>query len=188
MAVDGVITRGRAGRNVGRQGPGCGRPGSFAPLETALKRTSGGDGGDGPAAAIAVPVPAAAEVARLVDDEKVLGACLLEPDCHLQTAPAAEDEHVNVGDSRVPLCRLEVGIGCKPLEVAGDVEVLRLAVGPEPLIALIPVLLAQFIGVERARHPAIFRVQPTRHEGLRPLRYSVPYCTSFLLGRQPANY
>jgi hypothetical protein len=42
-------------------------------------------------------------------------------------------------------------------------EVLRLAVGPEPLIALIPVLLAQFFGIERARHPATFRVQLTRH-------------------------
>jgi hypothetical protein len=47
----------------------------------------------------------------LANGEEVLGACPLEPECSLQTAPAAEDEHVNVGDSRVPLCRLKVGIG-----------------------------------------------------------------------------
>src|SRR6516165_524386 len=64
-------------------------------------RTPGGHGGDGPPAAMAVPVPAAAEVARLVDDEKSLVRLPLEPDCHLQTASAAEDEHVDVGDSRV---------------------------------------------------------------------------------------
>src|SRR5215470_3216838 len=41
--------------------------------------------------------------------------------------------------------------------------------------------------ITRAGRPAIFRCS-SRHQGLRPFRYSVPHCTSFLLGRQPGNY
>ncbi len=107
-------------------------------------------------ARIPVPVPDTAEVARLVDDQEVGGPRLVQPHRHLQSGPApAEDERVHIGHPCPPRptagARLQVRVVREVGVVAGDVQVLRVPVRPQPLVPLLPVLLPQQGRVSPAR-------------------------------------
>ena len=89
-------------------------------------------------AGVAVPVPGAAEVAALLDDADVVDARLLQPGAGDEPGEAAADERDRdvVGD-RLALGDGRVGV----LEVVGELvlqlQVLRVAVGPQPLVPLL---------------------------------------------------
>jgi hypothetical protein len=100
-------------------------------------------------ARVPVPVPGAADVAALLDQANLLDAGLPE----LRTrdepgeAPADEgDEHVvEHGLARLGL---DVRVVDEVGEGTGDLDVLLVAVGPKPLVALDPVLVEQRVAVD----------------------------------------
>jgi hypothetical protein len=97
---------------------------------------------------VPVPVPGAAEVATLLDDPYVVDPGLLEPGTRDEPGEAAADE----GDGHVvgPGLALDPG-QVRVVEVVGErprhPQVLVVAVGAEPFVALVPVLLAQAVEV-----------------------------------------
>ena len=101
---------------------------------------------------VAVPVPRAAEVAALLDEPDVGDPGLLQAGAGEQPAEAsADDDHLDLIGDRVALDRLDVGIVDVVGEAALHLDVLVVAVGPQPLVALLAVLGPQGIGVERQR-------------------------------------
>ncbi len=100
-------------------------------------------------AGVAVPVPRATEVAALLDDADVVDAGLAQPGAGEQPAEAsADDQHLHVVDQRLAFERCDVGILDVVLVLAGDLDVLVVAVVAEPLVSFGAVLLAQGVGVE----------------------------------------
>src|SRR5690606_5153057 len=95
-------------------------------------------------AGVAVPVPRAADVAAALDDVQVLHASLAQPRADAQAGePATDDGDVDVVAHRVPLVRGGVWIVEQVGVTTGGLEVLVVAVGPDPLVALDPVTLPQ---------------------------------------------
>ncbi len=103
-------------------------------------------------ARIAVPVPRAAEVTALLDQTDVVDAGLPEPGSGEQTAEAAaDDQHLDVVVQRAAFERRHVRIVEVALVLAGDLDVLLVAVGAQTLVALLSVLLTERIRIERGR-------------------------------------
>ena len=99
---------------------------------------------------IAVPVPGAAEVAALLDEPDVVDAGLAQAGAGEQAAEAAaDDQHLDLVGQRLALDRRDVRIVDVVRELAGDLDVLLVAVGAQALVALLAVLLAQRVGIER---------------------------------------
>ena len=102
-------------------------------------------------ARIAVPVPGAAEIAAGFDDAEVRDAPLLEARTGHQAAEtAADDRHVDVQVERLAReIRFDVRIVLGVVrELRRRLDVLVLAVGAQPLVALAAVLLAQRLRIE----------------------------------------
>ena len=92
-------------------------------------------------ARVAVPVPRAAEVAALLDDADVADPGVLQTGAGEQTAEAAaDDDDVDLVEQRVALERLDVRVVEVVGELPGDLDVLLVAVGAQPLVALGAVL------------------------------------------------
>jgi hypothetical protein len=104
-------------------------------------------------ARVAVPVPRAAEIARLLDDAHVFDAGFLQPGACDQAREAAADERDrDVVGFRLPLGDRRVRILEVVRQLALQLDVLGVAVGPQALVALRRVLLAERLLVDR-RHP-----------------------------------
>ena len=119
-------------------------------------------------AGIAVPVPGAAEIAALLDDADVLDAGLDQPRAGDKARKAAADEGEGdvVGLRRARGDR-RIGIVEIVRELALDLKILIVAVGAQPLVALLQIFLAQpllvdgrvlqaflqTLGLVRDRHP-----------------------------------
>ena len=128
---------------------------------------------------IAVPVPGAAEVAPGLDHPEVVDSSLTEARSRAEAAEAAADDRDRdlVVLRLAGEARLDVGIVHVGRELASDVPVLIVAVGPEPLVALLPVLLSQGVGIE-AQVGALVRGSQ-RHRSLLPgSPFQVVACTS----------
>ncbi len=80
----------------------------------------------------------------------LVDAALAQPGAGEQPAEAAaDDDHVDLVGERLALDRLvDVRIVDEVRELAGDLDVLLVAVLADALVALVAVLLAQRIGVE----------------------------------------
>ena len=101
-------------------------------------------------ARVAVPVPRAAEVAALLDDADVVDAGLAQTRAGEQPAePAADDQDLDLVVQRLAFERLDVRVVDVARELARDLDVLLVAVVAQALVALLAVLLAQGIGIER---------------------------------------
>ena len=102
-------------------------------------------------ARVAVPVPGAAHVGRLVDQPHAVDAELAQSRARQQSAEAGTDHrHVDVVGQRLPIAlpvRPWVFAQCR--ETAGDLDVLRDPVRPEPAFALLGVLPPQRIDIQR---------------------------------------
>ena len=95
-------------------------------------------------ARVAVPVPRAAEVAAALDDADVVDAGLLQPRAGDEAGEAAADDRDrDLVDARRALDRRDVRVVEEVGEPAGRLEVLVVAVGPQPLVALLAVLRVQ---------------------------------------------
>src|SRR5579872_4023085 len=105
---------------------------------------------------ISIPVPGAAEVAAFLDDANILDPGLAQARRRQQSAEAAaHDHHVDrVGEWLAGKAGIDVRILDKVPKIAGCLHVLIIAVGPQPPVALVTVLLAQCIGIkiERLAH------------------------------------
>src|SRR5579872_6202672 len=105
---------------------------------------------------ISIPVPGAAEVAAFLDDANILDPGLAQARRRQQAAEtAAHDHHVDrVGEWLAGKAGIDVRILDKVPKIAGCLHVLIIAVGPQPAVALVTVLLAQRVGikVERLAH------------------------------------
>ena len=120
-------------------------------------------------AGVAVPVPVAADVAALVDDPHVVDAGLLEPGAGDEPGePAADERHGDLVGQR--LARHDRCV--RVVEVVGELpdrfDVLRVAVGPQPLLPLGGVLGPQGIAVDLAgprRRVHRPRLPPPRRPG-----------------------
>ena len=69
--------------------------------------------------------------------------------------PPAEHHYLNCVRERRSVDPLGVGVVDEASELADDLDILVVAVGPQPLVSFLPVLVAQFVGVEaesRRRH------------------------------------
>ena len=100
-------------------------------------------------AGVAVPVPGATEVATLFDHPDVVDAALAQSGCSEQTAESpADDGDVDGVVQRRTFDTLDVRVVEVMGELPGDLDVLLVAVGPEPTVALVAVLLAEGIGIE----------------------------------------
>ena len=101
-------------------------------------------------ARVAVPVPGAAEVARRIDHADVLDARLAQPRARQQAAEAAADHHHLdlVRERRAREARLGVGIVEVVGEAALHLDVLRVAVVAQALVALLAIAGAQRVRVE----------------------------------------
>ena len=115
---------------------------------------------------IAVPVPRAAEVAALLDDPDVVDAGLAQSRPGEQASEAAaDDQHLDLVEQRLAFDRLDVRIVDVVPVLPGDLDVLLVAVGAEPLVAFGAVLLAQRVGVELVdpgAHRTVVVVRPRR--------------------------
>jgi len=124
---------------------------------------------------VPVPVPGAAEVAALLDDADVVDAGLAQAGPG-EEAPeaAADDQHLDLVGERISFVRGDVGIVGVPLVLAGDLDVLLVAVGTETLVALLAVLLTQCVGVERRRaHATVVAVRTVWVRPRRPVAVGV---------------
>ena len=103
-------------------------------------------------AGVAVPVPGAAEVAALLDHTDVFDAGFAQARAGQQAAESAAD-HSDVDVVSQGLS-VEAGLDVRVIdevgELAGDLEVLLVAVVAEALVALLAVLLAEGVGIEGA--------------------------------------
>jgi hypothetical protein len=124
-------------------------------------------------AGVAVPVPGAPEVAALLDDPDVLYARLAQPRAG-EEAPEAAADHERLDlvlQRRAAEPRLDVRVLDVAREAAAHLDVLRVAVGAQPLVALRAVARAQRVGVEaEARGCRAVRVgggSGLRHAGVR---------------------
>ena len=102
-------------------------------------------------ARIPVPVPGAAEVAALLDDADILNAGFRQPRGGGEPGKAAADE----GEGDVVGLRLARGdrrIGVVEImrELPRDPKILIVAVGAQPLVALLQIFLAQPLLVDRS--------------------------------------
>ena len=103
-------------------------------------------------AGIAVPVPGTAEVAGLVDDADVVDPGFLDPRArHQAREPAADERERDVVAQRLALDDRHVRVVEVVTELVGQLDVLVVAVGSQPLVALGGVLLLE--GVDVDRHP-----------------------------------
>ncbi len=105
-------------------------------------------------AGVAVPVPDAAEVGRLLEDPQAGHARLAQPHAGEQPGhAAADDSDVDLLDQRLPSVGLGgVGVGGVVRELALDPDVLSQTVGAQALVALRQVLRVQCRGVDVGRH------------------------------------
>ena len=107
-------------------------------------------------ARVAVPVPRAAEVAALLDDADVVDAGLAQPGAGEQPAEAAaDDDHVDLVGQRLAVDRLDVGVLDEVGEVAGDLDVLVVAVRRAAACRA-------RLGTSRAARPGRTRAVPVR--------------------------
>ena len=102
-------------------------------------------------AGISVPVPGAAEVAALLDDPDVLDANFRQPRCGGEPGKTATDESEGdvIGFRRARRDR-RIGIVEIVRELPRDPQVLIVAVGTQPLVALLQILLAEPLLVDRS--------------------------------------
>ena len=101
---------------------------------------------------VAVPVPRAAEVAADLDDPHVVDARLLQPGAHAQPRePAADQRDGDVVEARLAVEPLGIAIVEHRREPARGLEVLVVAVGPQPLVPLLAVLDPQRAVIDRHR-------------------------------------
>ncbi len=100
-------------------------------------------------AGIAVPIPGAAEVAALLDDSDVVDAGVAELRSGHEPGEAATDERErHLVEQRLTIDGFDVGVLDVVLEDAGDLDVLLVAVGAQPLLALLAVLAPQRLTVD----------------------------------------
>ncbi len=100
-------------------------------------------------AGIAVPVPGAADIAGLVDEADALEPGLAQARAHEQAAEAAaDDEEVDFVEHRLARDRLGPGIVDIAGEVALHLDILRVAVLAQALVALGEVFRVQRLGIE----------------------------------------
>ena len=95
-------------------------------------------------AGIAVPVPGAAEIAALLDDADILDAGFRQPRGGGEPGKAAADE--GEGDVvGLGIARRDRRVGIVEImgELSLDLDILVVAVGAQPLVALLHVFLAQ---------------------------------------------
>ncbi len=130
-------------------------------------------------ARVPVPVPGASEVATLLNDAKVVDARLREScagDESGETTADDGDPHI-VGQGWA-IDRLRVGVLQVGFERTRHLDVLIVAVPPDPLVAFEPVLLAQRVGVEFRRSRG--RVSVSVSHGREPRRPAAHVHRSFL--------
>ena len=98
---------------------------------------------------VTVPVPGAAEVTALLNDTDVVETGLAEAAAHQQTTESTANNHdVDVVGDRLALgCRC-VRIVDEVREVASDLDVLRVGVGTDTLVALFEIFRLQLARVE----------------------------------------
>ena len=114
-------------------------------------------------AGIPVPVPGAAEIAALLDDADILDAGFRQPRRGGQPGKTAADEGEGDviglrrarGDRRIGIVEI-VG------ELSRDLQILVVAVGAEPLVALLQIFLAQPLLVDRGASQ-VLRLVRDRH-------------------------
>src|SRR6202030_4647360 len=101
-------------------------------------------------ARIAVPIPGTAEVAALLDNAEVVDTRLAQTRGRQQSAEATTDnQHPDlVGQRFAGKARIDVRIVHVTAEVALHFDVLLIAVGADPPIALLTVLGTQGVGIE----------------------------------------
>jgi hypothetical protein len=117
-------------------------------------------------AGIAVPVPGAAEIAALLDDANVFNSGFRQPRGGGKARKAAADE--GEGDVVGPgIARGDGRIGIVQImrELSLDLDVLVVAVGAEPLVALLHILRPQLLLVESAA-ALVLRFVRDRHPKL----------------------
>jgi hypothetical protein len=126
-------------------------------------------------ARIAVPIPGTAEVAPLLDDADVFDPELAQARSGQQPPEAASDQHdVDFVRQRIAgEAGLDIGIVGEASERALDLHVLVVAIGAEPLLPLLPVLLPERIRVEA-------EVSGLRLRLARLLPGHVPFSISFV--------
>ena len=102
-------------------------------------------------ARVAVPVPGAAHVGRLVDQPHAVDAELAQPRARQQSAEAGtDDRHVDLVGQRLRDRTARPPMGLRRIrETAGDLDVLRDPVRPQPAFALLGVLPPQRIDIQR---------------------------------------
>ncbi len=102
-------------------------------------------------AGISVPVPGAAEVAALLDDADILDAGFRQPRGGGEPGKTAADEGEGdvIGLRRARRDR-RIGIVEIVRELPRDLQILIVAVGTQPLVALLQILLAQPLLVDRS--------------------------------------
>jgi hypothetical protein len=101
---------------------------------------------------VTVPVPGSAEVTTFLNDAKVAHAPFDEARRRDEPCePTADDGDGDVLVERLPIHGGHVGVVEVVGERPGYFDVLRVAVGPDPLVPLEPVLLSQGFGIE-VRH------------------------------------
>jgi hypothetical protein len=104
-------------------------------------------------AGITVPVPRAAEVAAFFDDADVFHTGFTQTRRRQQPAKAAaDDDHFHfVEQRRARKTGFDIGVVEVVREVAFDLLVLIVAIGAQALVALLPILFAQRVGIESKR-------------------------------------
>ena len=102
-------------------------------------------------AGIPVPVPGAAEVAALLDDADIPDAGFRQPRGGGEPGKAAADEgEGDVVGLRIARGDRRIGIVEIMRELPRDAEILVVAVGAQPLVALLQIFLAQPLLVDRS--------------------------------------
>ena len=138
-------------------------------------------------AGVSVPVPRSTEVAAFLDEADVLHAGLPQPRTGQQAAEtAADDDHLHSIRQRLPLNRCRIGIVQEVRELARHLDVLGVALRPQPLIALPAILLAQRVRIEPQllhlfSHRRFLRTSPNQPAARHPasgMRAHIRSCTS----------
>ena len=100
-------------------------------------------------ARITVPVPGATEVAAGLDDSNVLDTGFVEARAGQQSAETSTDDYyIDLVGQWSAIKRFDVRVVQIVSELAGNFDVLRVAVGANALVALLLVLLPQGVRIE----------------------------------------
>ncbi len=113
---------------------------------------------------VAVPVPVAAEVSGLVDDADIVDTRLFQPRARDEACePAADEREGDVVALGLPLDDRRVGVVEIVRELAREPDVLVVAVGAQPLGALLGVLLLQRLLIDLRRSRGVDGWHGDRH-------------------------